>query len=204
MPSLTRKLIKGRPYYYLRHCQRIDGKPKIVKTVYLGSADQLVARFAAPPTLPELQSVDVEAFADVAALFDVAEQIPLVALIDARLTKRDQGLSVGQYLLLAAINRATHPTSKTRFADWYQRTVLRRLIPASADQLSSQSFWNHLSSITEADIHAIEDQLSQRLVERFALSLRMLVYDGTNFFSYHDSDTLCLRRVWSSFSVGLE
>ena len=49
MPSLTRKLIKGRPYYYLRHCQRIDGKPKIVKTVYLGSADQLVARFAAPP-----------------------------------------------------------------------------------------------------------------------------------------------------------
>jgi transposase len=184
MPSLTRKLIKGRPYYYLRHCQRIDGKPKIVKTVYLGSADQLVARFSAPPTLPEPQSVDVAAFADVAALFDLAEQIQLVGLIDARLPKRNQGLSVGQYLLLAAINRATQPTSKTRFADWYQRTALTRLLPASADQLSSQSFWNHLSQITEADIHAIEDQLSQRLIERFALSLRTLVYDGTNFFTY--------------------
>ena len=184
MPSLTRKLIKGRPYYYLRHCQRIDGKPKIVKTVYLGSADQLIARFAAPPTVPEPQAVDLAAFADVAALFDLAEQLQLVALIDAQLPKRDQGLSVGQYLLLAAINRATHPTSKTRLVDWYQRTVLTRLLPASADQLSSQSFWNHLSHITDADIDAIENQLSQRLIERFALSLRTLVYDGTNFFTY--------------------
>ena len=33
MPSLTRKFIKGRPYYYVRHCQRIDGKPKIIKTM---------------------------------------------------------------------------------------------------------------------------------------------------------------------------
>jgi hypothetical protein len=144
MPSLTRKFIKGRPYYYLRHCQRIDGKPKIVKTLYLGSADQLVARLAAPPTLPEPLSVEVAAFADMAALFDLAEQIGLVPLIDARVPKRDQGLSIGQYLLLAAINRATHPTSKTRLADWYQRTVLTRLLPAAASQLSSQAFWNHL------------------------------------------------------------
>ena len=184
MPSLTRKLIKGRPYYYLRHCQRIDGKPKIVKTLYLGSADQLVARLVAPPALPVPLSVELAAFADVAALFDLAEQISLVPLIDARLPKRDQGLSVGQYLLLAAINRATHPTSKTRLADWYQRTVLTRLLPASVSQLSSQAFWNHLSAITEGDIQAIEDQLSQCLVDRFALSLRMLIYDGTNFFTY--------------------
>lgn len=176
MPSLTRKLIKGRPYYYIRHCQRIDGKPKIVKTVYLGSVDQLVSRLTSPPTLPQPQAVDLAAFADVAALFDLAEQLQLVSLVDTHLPKRDQGLSVGQYLLLAAINRATHPTSKTRFADWYQSTVLTRLLPASADQLSSQSFWNHLSHITEADIHAIENQLSQRLIERFALSLRTLVY----------------------------
>ena len=32
MPSLTKKMIKGRAYYYLRQCQRVDGKPKIVKT----------------------------------------------------------------------------------------------------------------------------------------------------------------------------
>ena len=32
MPSLTRKIVQGRPYYYVRHCQQVDGQPRIVKT----------------------------------------------------------------------------------------------------------------------------------------------------------------------------
>jgi transposase len=184
MPSLTRKLIKGRPYYYVRHCQRVDGQPRIVKTTYLGSADQLLARLSSPPALPRAQAVEIAAFGDVAALYDLATQLGLVELIDAQVPKRDQGLSVGQYLLLAAINRATHPTSKARLADWYQDTALTRLVPAPAAALSSQAFWNHLDRVGEGDIQVIETQLSQRLIERFGLSLRTLVYDGTNFFTY--------------------
>ena len=42
MPSLTHKTIKGHSYYYVRHCQRVDGKPKIVKTTYLGSLDNIL------------------------------------------------------------------------------------------------------------------------------------------------------------------
>ena len=38
MASLTPKVINGRTYYYARDCQRVDGRPKIVKTTYLGSA----------------------------------------------------------------------------------------------------------------------------------------------------------------------
>ena len=29
MASLTPKVIGGRTYYYVRECQRVDGKPKI-------------------------------------------------------------------------------------------------------------------------------------------------------------------------------
>jgi hypothetical protein len=184
MPSLTRKVIKGRPYYYLRHCQRVDGRPKIVKTTYLGSAEQLLARLAAPTLRPQPRAVEIATLGDVAALYDVARQLDLVALIDAHLPKREQGLSVGQYLLLAVLNRATHPTSKARLADWYQRTVLPRLLPAGTAQLSSQAFWNHMERVSEADITAIETELSQRVIARFNVSLRTLVYDGTNFFTY--------------------
>ena len=42
MASLTRKMVKGRPYYYVRHCQRVDGQPKIVKTTYLGSLETIL------------------------------------------------------------------------------------------------------------------------------------------------------------------
>lgn len=184
MPSLTRKIIKGRPYYYARWCQRVDGRPKIVKTLYLGSLDHLVQAIeTAQQPLPPREA-EVARFGEVAALFDQAAQLGLVELIDAQIPKRDQGLSVGQYLLLAAINRAAHPTSKTKLARWYRQTVLPRLLPATADQLSSQAFWNHMDRVTQADIEAIETSLALRLLKDFRLDLRMLVYDGTNFFSY--------------------
>jgi len=183
MPSLTRKLIKGRPYYYVRHCQRIDGHPHIVKTTYLGTLERILHAVGAQ-TAPTPAQAEVLSFGDVAALYDQAAQLNLVELIDAQLPKRDQGLSTGQYLLLAAINRAAGPTSKAQLARWYRQSVLTRLLPTTAAQLSSQAFWNHMDRVTEKDILAIENQLSQRLIERCQLNLRTLVYDGTNFFTY--------------------
>src|ERR1035437_5344565 len=43
MPSLTPKVIDGNTYYYARYCQRVGGKPKIVRQVYLGKIEDLVA-----------------------------------------------------------------------------------------------------------------------------------------------------------------
>jgi transposase len=184
MPSLTRKILKGRPYYYARWCQRVDGRPKIVKTTYLGRLEQIVQAVQGAQQPPVPQTATVASFGDVAALYDQAAQVGLVELIDAQIPKRDQGLSVGQYLLLAAINRAACPTSKAQLASWYQRTILPRLLPTTAAHLSSQGFWNHMDRVEEADIDAIEKQLSARLVQQLALNLRTLVYDGTNFFTY--------------------
>jgi transposase len=184
MPSLTRKFIKGHPYYYVRHCQRIDGRPKIVKTAYLGSAERILAAVKGAQTPPAPKNAEVLSFGDVAALYGQATRLGLVELIDAQLPKRDQGLSVGQYLLLAAINRAASPTSKAQLARWYRQTILTRLLPATAPQLSSQAFWNHMDRVTEKDILAIEAQLSRRLIADYKLNLRTLVYDGTNFFTY--------------------
>jgi transposase len=191
MASLTAKTVHGRTYYYARECQRVNGKPKIVRTTYLGSADDLIAavRQHQQGQVPQPQAVEIAAFADVVALFDLAQRIGLVELLDKHLPKRSQGLSVGQYLLLAAINRAVHPTSKLRFADWYRTTSLPRLIPATANQLSSQAFWNHLDFVTEPHIAAAERELSQRLIDQFQLSLRTLTYDGTNFFTFIDTGT---------------
>jgi transposase len=187
MASLTPKVIKGRTYYYARQCERVDGKPKIVRTLYLGSLDRILQAVAQAQTPPQPLSARLASFGDAAALFDLAQQLGLVELIDAQLPKRDQGLSVGQYLVLAAINRAASPTSKTRLAAWYRQTILPRLLPATSDQLTSQAFWNHMERVAAADIQAIELQLSQRLIQQYKLNLRTLVYDGTNFFTYIDT-----------------
>ena len=44
MANPTKKLRIGKPYYYLRECKRVNGKPKIVRTVYLGSAESIEER----------------------------------------------------------------------------------------------------------------------------------------------------------------
>src|SRR6266851_7443801 len=142
MPSLTPKIIDGHTYYYARYTQRVDGKPKVVRTVYLGKLENLVTAAEESRQPPQPLHTDVAAFGDTAALFDIAQRLDLVQLLDSILPpKRHQGLSVGQYLLLAALNRAVSPTSKLRFADWYRQTVLTRLLPAEPAALSSQNFW---------------------------------------------------------------
>ena len=190
MPSLTPKIIDGHTYYYARYCQRVEGKPKIVRQVYLGKIEDLVAATEGARQPPQPQETVVAAFGDVAALFQIAERLEVLPLLDSTLpTKRVQGLSCGQYLLLAAINRAVAPTSKLQFADWYRQTVLTRLLPADPAWLSSQNFWNHMDLVTADHITAFEQQMSRRLIERLQLDLRALVYDGTNFFTYINTRT---------------
>src|SRR5438132_5359478 len=148
MPSLTPKKIDGHTYYYARYCQRVDGKPKIVRTVYLGRIEDLVATTEAGRQPPQPQQTVVAAFGDVAALWHIAAHLQVLPLLDSTLpAKRHQGLSCGQYMLLAAINRVVAPTSKLHFADWYRQTALTRLLPADPTWLSSQNFWNHMDQI---------------------------------------------------------
>jgi transposase len=189
MPSLTAKRIDGHTYFYARYCQRVDGKPKIVRQVYLGKIDDLIASSQRTRLPPQPLETQVASCGDVAALWDIAQRLDLVPLLDAFFPKRQQGLSCGQYLLLAAMNRALAPASKVHFADWYRRTILTRLLPVDPALLSSQNFWNHMDLISSEQIFDFERQMTQRLIERFQLDLRALVYDGTNFFTYIDTRT---------------
>ncbi len=184
MASLTKKIIRGRPYYYLRECQRVDGKPKIVWQQYLGSAEDLVRRLSDPAP----QSAVVREFGGSAACLDIARQLDVVAVIDRHVPKRDsRGPTVGQYLLLAALNRCVGPRSKARIRAWYEQTTLPRLLRIKSSRLSSQRFWDNMSRVDERAISRIEQELSAAAVERFGLDLRWLLFDATNFFTFIDS-----------------
>jgi len=50
MASLTAKVVKGRTYYYARECRRVNGRPRVVRTVYLGSLDGIIAATQAAQT----------------------------------------------------------------------------------------------------------------------------------------------------------
>jgi transposase len=184
MPSLTKKILRGKPYYYLRECQRVNGKPKIISTIYLGTPQSIFDRLLRP----EPSNLALREFGASAALFSIAQALQVVTTIDRHVPKRgSQGPSVGHYLLLAALNRCIAPCSKAQMADWYQKTVLARLLPLSLTQLTSQRFWDNMERVTAEQITAIEQDLAATAVFHFGLDLRCLLFDATNFFTFLDS-----------------
>jgi transposase len=192
MVSIIKKKIRGGVYYYARECRRVGGKPKIVWQKYLGKADDIVAALtqtpAASPGQPPQHAVLTE-FGAVVALFDLARRLRLAEHIDRHVPARrgPSGPSVGNYLLLAALNRCVEPRSKNQMAAWFEGTALRRLLDFTPEQLCSQRFWDQMDRLSGEAIVAIERDLTSHLVKEFGLDVRQVLFDATNFFTFIDS-----------------
>lgn len=171
-------------YYYLVESRRVDGKPRPIVLKYLGTAEGLATRLEEQQALSSPLRADVLEFGAVAALWDLAQRLDLVSLIDQHVPKRNQGATVGQYLTLAAVNRCVATTSKARLGEWYEGTVLSRLCPLGKKLLAGQRFWDAMDHVTPESIRHVEADLSRRIVEDFALDLRTLCFDCTNFDTY--------------------
>jgi transposase len=186
LASLTKKLINGRPYYYLRETAWVEGRPKVVRTTYLGRAEDIERRLA--EGLGEPKAVEVRGFGAVAAALRVARELGLAEAIDRQLGARHgRGPSVGELICLAAINRACSPRSKRQLADWHARTALARLRPWPRKALSSQRFWDAMDRVSDEAIERAEAEIVRRAIDRFEVELRPLVYDTTNFATFVDS-----------------
>jgi transposase len=191
MASLLKKTIRGKAYYYARECRRVDGKPKIVWQKYLGRADDIIAALTQPaaPAATAPEKAVVTEFGAVLALYDVAQRLRLVEHIDRHVPARrgPHAPSLGHYLLVAALNRCTDPRSKVQIAAWYRRTALRRFLGFRPEQLTSQRFWDQMDRLPPHAIVAIERDLTAHLIREFALDVRQVLFDATNFYTFIDT-----------------
>lgn len=193
MASLITKWKRGRPYLYWVRSARVNGRPRIVEQVYLGPKERVLARiheiFTTGGTVPPLlKRVQIREFGASAIFWALAKELGLIELVDAvvpppPLGKRTR-LSVGHYLLLAAINRVVCPHSKRTFARWYETTVLGRLVEAGPEALTSQRFWDHMEAVSLRHIQKIQQALVKQLTQRFALKRQVLIYDTTNYYTF--------------------
>ncbi len=187
MASLTKKVINGRPYYYLRETARVGGRVKVVRQTYLGRAEDLEQRLI---ETAEPKSVISRSFGAVAAALKLCRELEVAEAVDRALGssgRRRSALSVGEMIMLAAINRACKPRSKRQLGDWHERTALVRLIAAERRALSSQRFWDAMHVITDEAIAQAETEIVGRAIERYGIELRPLIYDTTNFATFIDS-----------------
>jgi len=120
----------------------------------------------------------------IAALLRITQRLGLLEMINAVAPKREQGPTVGHYIVLAALNRALSPLSKVAIGEWYEETVLRRLWGFDKRDFSSQRFWDHMDRLPEENIEALQEQLLPRIEKNFGIDARLLLYDTTNFFTF--------------------
>jgi transposase len=191
MASITKKILRGKPYYYARECKRVNGKPKIVWQKYLGRADDIITAVTAQrsqaPIPAQPQEAIVTEFGAVVALHDIAERLRVRDHIDRHVPKRGGGPSVGTYLLVAILNRCVAPCSKASIAHWFQGTALRRLLDIDTKQLSSQRFWDNMDRVSREAMEAIERDITVEMVRRFDINLERVLFDATNFFTFIDT-----------------
>ena len=183
MASLQRHVVKGRTYWRIVESRRVNGKPRAVPVMYLGTADSLLQRLLEAP----MGRLRIRSYqhGDVAALKAAADRLGIVPIIDKHVSEQRRGLSVGTTLLLAAINRAVRPRSKMGWSAWASKTSLHRLFPGlEPERLTSQFFWDQMDCVSLEALQAIEGELTKAVVRELGVKLDTLFYDTTNFFTY--------------------
>jgi len=189
MASIIKRRKGNNYYYYVVECQRVNGKPRIVKQIYLGTIKRILEKFSTSnkPDIPK--EVDYKDFGSIAALLSIAKKIGLVQIIDKHSKKRNQGIPVGSYMLLGAINRAISPRSKSGIGPWYKETILPRILKIPTSLIDGKNFWDNMEYLSREQIEAIEFDISRTLIDKFHIRLECLLYDTTNFFTFIDSAT---------------
>ena len=192
MVHLARKKRKGRVYLYLEQRARIQGKSRRIWQIYLGREDTI--QETGGTISPKKVEYQTMAFGRSAALLQIAQKIGLVDVIDTVAGKRRrQHLSLGEYLLIAVINRCVTPRSKSQLGNWFHHDYLSTVFPLSPEILNAQTYWNHFQHLTEAHITQIETELAQRVLQAYQLKLDCLLFDPTNFYTFiqeHETSSL--------------
>lgn len=191
MERLEAKRISGRTYYYYSKWEWKDGRCRRVWQRYLGTAEKIARIVEGGGPTPKYAEVFQWGLPN--ALWAQCIDAGVVERIDRRCRKRGQGLSTGQYLAIAAINRAMCPKSKRAMWEWFSGTVLMRRFPkASRASLTSQRFWDHMDRIDEQAARNIWKDTLQSVIRREQLDLASISYDGTNFYTFIDTfNTRC-------------
>jgi len=186
MERLEKKVINGHTYYYYSEWGWIDGKCRRKWQRYLGKLENIVK--ACEGGGPAPLYAEVFQWGLPAALWKEMSTARIVEEINSLCPKRNQGVSTGEYIGVAAVNRAIHPNSKRNMWQWFSQTVLLRYLPnASKEALSSQRFWDHMDRIDGKKAVQIWKNIITGVVVREKIDISSVSYDGTNFYTFIDT-----------------
>ena len=190
MERLEIKKISGRTYYYYYKWAWVNGKCRRVWQKYLGTLENIAKAVEGGPAP---LYAEIFQWGLPIALWKECCVAEVTKETNNLCPKRNQGLSVGEYLTIAAINRAICPNSKRAMWDWFSQTALLRKFPNAAKAMfTSQRFWDHMDKIKDDTALSIWKNILKGVAGREKIDLSSVSYDGTNFYTFIDTfNTRC-------------
>jgi len=189
MAHFVVKKKKGRPYLYVREVARVDGKPKVVSQIYIGSPDRVAAM--ARGERDENTKLRVEEYGALWLAQQMDREIDLVGIIDSVIPAgaREKGPTIGEYFLYCVWNRMIEAVSKRKLADWYRRTAIQQIRPVDLEELTSARYWEKWDRVSEQTLEEISRRFFSRIWEVEKPTADCLLFDTTNYYTYMGAQT---------------
>jgi transposase len=180
---------KGRPYLYVREIARVDGKPKVVSQIYLGSPERVAG--LASGTETDTIKIKVEEFGALWLAQQMDQDVDLANIIDEIIPSaaRETGPSVGEYFLYCVWNRMIEAVSKNRLSQWYDRTAIQQIRPVDLNELTSQRYWEKWDRVSEKALQEITQTFFKHIWQLESPQADCLLFDTTNYYTFLASDT---------------
>ena len=180
---------KGRPYLYVREIARVDGKPKVVSQIYIGSPARVAGLASGTEKGPV--KIKVEEFGALWLAQQMDQDIELAAIIDSIVPRaaRETGPTIGEYFLYCIWNRMVEAVSKNRLSRWYDRTAVQQIRPVDIGELTSKRYWEKWDRVSEKALQKIAQAFFKRIWQLESPNADCLLFDTTNYYTFLASDT---------------
>jgi transposase len=196
-----------------------SGKSKVVcEKIYLGTAQEVLSKLTGRDREP--QKISSKEYGLPMAVYKLAQDIGIMEIIDEVLPYKVKGIKASEFILISAISKLHGSISKDKTGDYFSTTVLPGKMAIKPGDLHSKTYWemfekiisekelkekklakgkafNEKLSIDELEelmddekLERIEENLWLRLLQKYNLLLDVLLYDGTNSFTYYQDHTI--------------
>ena len=198
---------------------RGSGRSRVVcEKIYLGTAQEVLNKLTGSDTGP--QKISSREYGLPMAIYKLAHDIGAMEIMDEVLPYTVKGIKASEFILISAISKLHGSISKDKTGDYFGTTVLPEKMGIKAGDLHSKTYWemfekiisekelkekklakgkafNEKMSVEELEeliddekLERIEEGIWVKLLQKYNLLLDVLLYDGTNSFTYYQDHTI--------------
>jgi len=195
-----------------------SGKSKVIThKKYLGTEKAVLEKLTSSRNFP--QKVYSKEYGLPMSVFNIAKEIGLFEIIDDVLPYKVNGVKASEFIIISAISKLNGSISKEKTGEYFEKTVLPEVMGVKAKKLHSKSYWSMFEKIiSEKELkkkktkigkefndkltieeleeliddnkfEIIEERLWANLLAKYTILLDLLLFDGTNYFTYYQDHT---------------